>query len=106
MYILYSGRVGFYTAYRSRDEVEMATMDAVSFFGIPGLLEGETRRFTAVSESNDTTVEIITRDNLVDVFNECPDKIIMVLRHLSNQIRRTNYDFLTTCKEITETYNK
>jgi len=106
MYILYSGRVGFYTAYRSRDEVEMAVMDAVSFFGIPGLLDGETRRFTAVSESNDTMVEIITRDNLISVFNECPDKIIMVLRHLSNQIRRTNYDFLTTCKEITETYNK
>ena len=106
MYILYSGRVGFYSAYRSRDEVEVAVKDAVAFFGIPGLLEGETRRFTAVSESNDTKVEIITRDNLIDVFNECPDKIIMVLRHLSNQIRRTNVDFLNICKEITETYNK
>ena len=106
MYILYSGRVGFYSAYRSRDEVEVAVKDAVAFFGIPGLLEGETRRFTAVSESNDTSVEIISRENLVAVFNECPDKIIMVLRHLSNQIRRTNVDFLNICKEITETYNK
>ena len=106
MYILHKGRVGFYNAYRSREEVEATVMDAVSFFGIMGLLEGETRRFTAVSESNDTLVESIRQEDLATIFADTPDKIIQILRHLSNRLRITNIEFLNTCKKITETYNK
>jgi len=105
MYILHKGRVGFYTAYRSRDEEEVTALDAVSFFGMMGLIEGESRRFSAVSESNDTLVESVRQEDLEQIFKDTPDKVILILRHLSNQIRRTNYDFLSTCKEITETYN-
>jgi CRP-like cAMP-binding protein len=105
MYILHKGRVGFYTAYRSRDEEEVTALDAVSFFGMMGLIEGESRRFSAVSESNDTLVESVRQEDLEQIFRDTPDKVILILRHLSNQIRRTNYDFLSTCKEITETYN-
>ena len=105
MYILHKGRVGFYTAYRSREEEEVTALDAVSFFGMMGLIEGENRRFSAVSESNDTLVESVRQEDLEQIFKDTPDKVILILRHLSNQIRRTNYDFLSTCKEITETYN-
>ena len=64
------------------------------------------REATAVAETDDTYVEVITPDYLEAIFNACPVKIELILRQLSYRLRVLNYDVITTCKEITEAYNK
>ena len=104
MYILHIGTVGLYQNYGESNEVKIAELGDNSFFGEMGMLTDERRTATAVTESDDTYVEIICPEDLEAIFRSCPLKIIMILRYLSYRVRRLNADFLYACKEITETY--
>ncbi|MBR4948985.1 MAG: cyclic nucleotide-binding domain-containing protein [Clostridiales bacterium] len=104
MYILHIGNVGLYNNYGKSDEVKIAALSDNSFFGEMGMLTDEPRTATAVTESDNTYVEIIYPEDLEKIFLSCPLKITMILRHLSFRLRRLNADFLYSCKEITETY--
>lgn len=104
MYILHIGTVGLYQNYGESNEVKIAELGDNSFFGEMGMLTDERRTATAVTESDDTYVEIICPEDLEAIFRSCPLKIIMILRYLSYRVRRLNVDFLNACKEITETY--
>lgn len=106
MYILHNGRVGIYNNYRSREEVMLSELDAVSFFGELGIISDEPRTASAVVESSGVTVEIITRDDLQQMIKECPNKVYMILRDMSYRLRKLNVDFLKTCKEITDNYKE
>ena len=106
MYILLNGRVGIYNNYRSREEVMLSELDAVSFFGELGIISDEPRTASAVVESSGVTVEIITRDDLQQMIKECPNKVYMILRDMSYRLRKLNVDFLKTCKEITDNYKE
>lgn len=106
MYIVHNGTVGMYSNYRRKDELKLAEFNAVAFFGEMGIISDEPRSATAVADVADTRVETINRDDLEQIFRSCPAKINLILRHLSFRLRRLNIDFLNTCKEITELYNK
>ena len=106
MYILHSGRICFYTGYRTRDENKTGEIEAVTFFGEMGMLAEEPRSATAVAEADKTVIEFICPEDLETVFRSCPAKIEMILRQLSYRLRRLNIDFLSICKEITEIYNR
>lgn len=104
MYILHVGTVGMYKDYGKSDEAKIDEAKEVSFFGEMGMIADEARSATAVAENDETYVELISADNLEAIFNSCPIKIIMILRYLSYRLRKLDYDFITTCKEITVTY--
>ncbi len=106
MYILHSGRVGIYNNYRSREEVLLSELDAVSFFGEMGIISDEPRAATAVVESSGVSVEVITRDDLQKMIKDCPNKVYMILRDMSYRLRKLNVEFLKTCKEITDNYKE
>ncbi|SCW64755.1 Cyclic nucleotide-binding domain-containing protein [Ruminococcaceae bacterium YRB3002] len=106
MYILHNGTVGMYNDYRRKEETKIAEFNAVAFFGEMGIISDEPRSATAVAEVGDTVVEAISPEDLENIFRSCPGKIELILRHLSYRLRRLNIDFLDTCKEITELYNK
>ena len=101
MFILRNGTVGMYD--KNRDLI--SELKPVSLFGEMGMLTGDPREATAVAETDDTYVEVITPDYLEAIFNACPVKIELILRQLSYRLRVLNYDVITTCKEITEAYN-
>ena len=105
MYVLHSGSVGIYRNYGERDEEKQSTLSAVSFFGEMGMINETPRTATAVAESDGTRIEELYMEDLESTFQSCPDKIIMILRHMSYRLRRLNTDFLEACKEITENYN-
>lgn len=105
MYVLLNGSVGFYTGFHTPDELRISEISDFAFFGETGLVFDEARDTTAVVDTDDTKVEIIKREDIQSIYGTCPDKIIMILRHMSYRIRRLNIDFLATCKEITENYN-
>jgi len=104
MYILHNGKVGMYNNYRSKEEVMLSELEAVSFFGEMGIISDEPRNATAVVESSAATVEAISREDLQKMIKTCPNKVYMILRDMSYRLRKLNVDFLRTCKEITENY--
>ena len=104
MYILHSGKVAMYNNYRSKEEVMLSELEAVSFFGEMGIISDEPRNATAVVESNGATVEAISREDLQTMIHKCPNKVYMILRDMSYRLRKLNVDFLKTCKEITDNY--
>ena len=80
-------------------------MDALSIFGEIGMIAFTPRSYTAVSESEETVVEVIYREDIEDIFKENPLKIDLILRHLSYRLRCITIDFLKVCKEITEKHS-
>lgn len=105
MYILHSGTVSIVTNYRTKEEAKIKEMDAVSFFGEKGIISEEPRGASAIVESSNATVEIVSPEDLQKLIKTCPDKIDMILRHMSFRLRKLNVDFVNACKEITETYH-
>lgn len=106
MYIVHGGCVGIYSNYGAAGELKLTELLPVACFGEMGMISEEARSATAVSESDETYVEIIRPEALEELFNTCPVKVDMILRHLSYRLRRLTYDYFNACKEISESYNK
>lgn len=106
MYILYSGNVGFYSDFGGSDERRTSQLSAVSCFGELEMINWDRRYATAVSEADNTRVEIIYPEDLSDMIHTSPKKVDLILRLLSYRLRKLDVDFLRNCKEITESYNK
>jgi len=106
MYILHVGKVCTYKAYGTANELKVNEYTDNSFFGEMGMLSDDPRNATAVSEDDETYVEIIRQEDLEAIFRSCPEKVILIMRHLSYRLRKLNTDFLGICKEITESYDK
>ena len=71
-----------------------------------GIISDEPRGAAAIVENDNTRVETISAEDLETIFKDNPEKINAILRHMSYRLRRINVDFLKTCKEITDIYNK
>lgn len=104
MYILHVGKVSLYKDYGGSNSTKLNEYTDNSFFGEMEMLTGNPRKATAVSEDDETYVEIIRPEDFEGIFHSCPVKIIVILRHLSYRLRKLNNDFLNICKEITEQY--
>lgn len=102
MYIVHGGSVGIYSNYAEAGEIRLTELYPTSCFGEMGMIDKEDRTATAVAETNDTLVEIIYPEGLEEMFRNNPVKVDMILRHLSNRLRRLTVDYFDTCKEIAE----
>ena len=105
MFLLRNGSVGLYTNYGTVNSLKSAELQSPSVFGEDGLTGAESRILTAVAESDNTKVEIITKAELDEIIKDSPAKVNVILRSLSYRLRRLNIDFLKNCKEITESYD-
>ena len=102
MYIIHGGIVAVYSNYGQYGENKLTELYPVACFGEMGMVTEEARSATAVSESDETYVEIIRPDDLADLFKTCPAKVDMILKHLSYRLRSLTYDYFNACKEIYE----
>ena len=105
MYILHNGNVSLVSDYRTKEEAKLKDYEAVSFFGEMGIISEQPRAATAIVESGSATVETVSPEDLQKLIKTCPDKIELILRHMSYRLRKLNIDFVNACKEITETYH-
>ena len=105
MYVLLSGEVGIYDNYKKPNEEKLSSLEAISFFGEMGMFTEDPRTASAVAETDNTKVEMIDQNDIMDTYKTNPEKIDMLLRHMSYRLRRLTSDFLSACKEITENYN-
>jgi CRP-like cAMP-binding protein len=104
MYLVHGGSVGIYSNYGEDDQIKLTELYPVACFGEMGMISEEARSATAVSESDDTYVEIIRPDDLEEMFKTSPVKVDMILRHLSYRLRSLSYDYFKICQELIENY--
>ena len=102
MYAVHGGTVGIYTGYGSALEKKLTTLYPNSFFGEMSLIDHERRSATAVAEENGTILEIISAENLQDLFKANPLEVDMILRHLSNRMKKLTIDYVKACDEAVQ----
>ena len=64
------------------------------------LIENEPRSATVVAMTDDTVVDEITENTFLDYFEEDPVKVFVILRQLSQRLRKTTKDYLEVCHVI------
>ena len=96
MYDIHWGKVGIYTGYGTPEEVKLAELYPNSFFGEIGLVTGEPRSATVVALEK-STIETIYEEDLNELFEKNPPKIVMILRHMAYRLRRLTDEYQEAC---------
>ena len=99
MYQIHGGSVGIYTKYGQPGETKLTELFTNAFFGEMGLVAKQARSATAVVEEDDTVLECIREEDLQALFKANPMKMDMILRHLSNRLRRLTVDYVQACTD-------
>ena len=99
MYDIHWGRVGVYTGFGTDKEQLITELCSNTFFGEAGMISDEPRSATVVA-LEDTTVEIIYMEDLEELLEKNPNKIDMILRHLTFRLRRISDSYLEACELV------
>lgn len=102
MYAVQGGAVGIYTGYGSALEKKLTTLYTNSFFGEMSLIDHERRSATAVAEEDGTVLEIISAENLKDLFKANPLEVDMILQHLSYRLKKLTVDYVEACNKAVQ----
>lgn len=105
MYEVQVGKIGIYVDYGKPSEKRIASVVGGEFFGEMGLIDFCSRNATAVVLEDDTTVEIIDKNNLLDLFRENPPKAEAIVAHLSRKLRQVTVKYLESCHLLYDIYN-
>ena len=100
MYGLHWGTVGVYTGYGTDAEQKLTELYPNSFFGELGMILGEPRSATVVVTSDEATVEIIYPDDLEELCEKNPPKVMMILSHVSSRLRKLTDKYEGACSLV------
>ena len=64
------------------------------------MIDGEPRSATAVTLEADTTVEVISPEDLQEMFEKNPAKVWMIFEHLAGRLRSLTRDYAGVCEEL------
>ncbi len=103
MYDILSGRVGIYNAYGTPDEKLIAELGDAQTLGEMGMLEYYPRSATAVALEDGTELAEITEDELSNYFRNKPEKLLNIMKQLSQRIRETTKNYVDACRVVYET---
>jgi CRP-like cAMP-binding protein len=102
MYDVYSGTVGVYTKYGTPGEKLLKKYFPDEYFGEMGLIDQAPRSATAVALESNTTVALIDEAGFGEFFEKNPARVLMVMQHLSANLRRRTKEYIRVCEEIRE----
>ena len=102
MYDIRWGTVGIYANYGTKEEKLLTKLHAEEFFGEMGLIDCEPRSATAVALEENTRVEAIDREVFGSYLQDRPDKVLMVMQHMSHRVRDLTKDYLDACEAVAE----
>ena len=105
MYDIQIGRVGIFDAYGTADQKQIAELSIGEVVGDRGLLERTPRSATAVALEDGTILMDIREDNLKDYFLKEPEKLLLLMRNLSDRLRKINGKLADVCRKIYEAEN-
>ena len=99
MFSITSGKIGIYANYGTGKEQLLTELEKGKFFGEMGLIEARPRSATAVA-LEDSELELIDSDNVSDYFRNDPEKIVDILKNMTNRLRRLSADYVDACNTI------
>ena len=105
MYDIQRGRVGIYSEYGTPAEKLIAELSSGEIVGETGLLDRVPRTGTAVALEDDTSLVEIREDNLKEYFLKEPEKLLLLMRNLSERLRKINNKLGDVCRKIYEAEN-
>lgn len=100
MYDVYAGRIGVYSGYGTPEQKLLMEYYPDQYLGEMGLLDHAPRSATAVAMENNSSVAVVTEADFKDYFQRNPARVLMVMRQLSQNLRRRTDDYMAVCREI------
>lgn len=101
MYDILSGKVGIYKGYGTEDARQIVVLEAGKIFGEMGMIEYYPRSATAVA-LEDTVVEELGESELRDYFQNKPEKLLQLMKVLSQRVRETTQKYMDICRTIND----
>ena len=98
MFDILSGSVGVYVGYGTENETQLAVLKAGQFLGEMGLIDVYPRSATAVALEDGTALEEITEKEFSDYFNDRPERLLEIMRQLSDRVRNQTKDYEAACR--------
>ena len=89
---LLEGKANVVADYGKKDQLRLAVLEAGEYFGEMAIIETYPRSATIIAEGNVRVAEIPEND-LNSYFTEYPDKIIELIKHLGNRVRKMTDDY-------------
>ncbi len=102
MYDIVSGKVGVYVGYGTENEKRLTVLGDGQFLGEMGLIESYPRSATAVAEENDTCLEEIGEKDFSGYFTQNSDRLLLIMRQLSQRLREQTEEFEAASKVLDE----
>ncbi len=100
MYSICRGRLAVYADYDTDNARKLAELKDGDFFGEMGLIENEPRSATVIAMTDDTVLDEISESSFLGYFEENPAKVFMMMKQLSQRLRKTTQDYLEVCHTI------
>ncbi len=105
MYEIQSGSVGVYTAYGTENEKQINVLHADDFLGEMGMIEVYPRSATAVVLEDGTLLREIDAKEFSDYFTAEPEKLLKIMRQLSERLRARTADYQEACAALNDLEN-
>jgi len=94
MYILRAGKVKI-VLQDEKGEAEVTTLEQPGeFFGEMALIDGSPRSATAIADEDNTELEVLYRDDFLEMIKENPEFALNIMHELSNRVRLGNVLYL------------
>jgi len=105
MYDIHWGKVGIYVNYGKENEKLLVELGSEQFFGEMGMIDNLPRSATAVSLENNTKVQRIAAEDFPQYMQEKPAKVVMMMQHLGNRLRKLTENYMKACRAASEAEN-
>ncbi len=102
MYDIVSGKIGIFSDYQTEKEKKIAELDAGQIFGEMGMIEIYPRSATAVALEEDTVLRELGESELREYLKDKPEKLLLLMKQLSQRIRETTQAYLDVCRTVSE----
>lgn len=100
MYQILSGSIGIYKDYGSASERKLAELGVGDFFGEMELIEDTPRSASGVVISEEAELRQYSEDNYLDLIEKNPVQVYLIMKQLTERLRKTTQDFMEACKTI------
>ena len=98
MFDITAGSVGVYVSYGTENENRLAVLTAGQLVGEMGLIEACPRSATVVALEEGTELEEIGTKEFLAYFNDCPERLLEIMRQLSARVRSQTRDYKAACR--------
>ena len=98
MYDIAKGTVGIFADYETEKVQQIAELKAGDFLGELGMIEVYPRSATAVALEDGTELNEIGEDELNEYFKDKPEKLLKIMKQISQRLRETNQKYLNACR--------